>query len=140
MALLNGAPQSGGFFTAKEHASAAALLVETFEETQANKFKSTELEPAARSTITVFRTPAELEAGEPGQILEGVLTQGALGRKFLAARKRDGSFDELAGKLEKVQLNNGNSMWDLKSLGEDNVAKLIAYMEARDSDMPDFMA
>lgn len=139
MALQNGAPTTGGFFTAKDHASAAAVLVETFEETQAKKFKSEELEPAARSTITVFATPASLEAGEPTSILEGVITQGALGRKFLAAKGRDGSFDELAGKLEKVTLNNGNSMWDLKSLTQDNVDKIVAYMTARDEDLPDFM-
>lgn len=140
MALLNGAPQSGGFFTAKDHASAAAILVETFEETQANKYKSSELEPAAKSTITIFSTPAELEAGSPGKILEGVITQGALGKKFLAARNRDGSFDELAGKLEKIQLNNGNQMWELKALSADNVDKLVAYMEQRDADLPDFMS
>ncbi len=139
MALLNGAPQSGGFFTAKDYASAAAILVETTEETQANKFKSTELEPAAKSIITVFSTPAELEAGTPGKVLEGVITQGALGRKFLGAKRRDGSFDELAGKLEKVQLNNGNSMWDLKPLSDSNVQKLVSYMEKRDEDLPDFM-
>lgn len=139
MALQNGAPQSGGFFSAKDYASAAAVLVETFEETQANKFKSTELEPAAKSTITIFSTPAELESGNPGKVLEGVITQGALGKKFLAAKNRDGSFDELAGKLEKVQLSNGNSMWDLKALSADNVEKLVAYMEARDADLPDFM-
>lgn len=138
MALLNGAPQSGGFFTPKDYSAAAAILVETTEETQATKFKSTEMEPAAKSIITVFRTPAELEAGTPGQVLDGVITQGALGRKFLAAKNRDGSFDELAGKLEKVQLNNGNSMWDLKPLSDDNVQKLVAYMEQRDADLPDW--
>ena len=140
MALQNGAPQSGGFFSAKDYASAAAVLVETFEETQANKYKSTELEPAAKSTITIFATPAELESGNPGKILEGVIVQGALGKKFLAAKKRDGSFDELAGKLEKVQLSNGNSMWELKPLSADNVEKLVAYMEARDEGLPDFMS
>ena len=75
MALQNGAPQSGGFFSANDYASAAAVLVETFEETQATKFKSTELEPAAKSTITIFATPAELESGNPGKILEGVIVQ-----------------------------------------------------------------
>ena len=138
MALQNGAPQSGGFFSAKDYASAAAVLVETVEETQATKFKSTELEPAAKSVITIFATPAELESGNPSKVLEGVITQGALGKKVLAAKRRDGGFDELAGKLEKVQLSNGNSMWDLRPLSEDNVGKLVAYMEARDADLPDW--
>lgn len=140
MALQNGAPQSGGFFSAKDHAASAAVLVETLEETEATKFKSSELEPAARSIITIFRTPAELEAGNPGTILENVITQGALGKKFLAAKKRDGSFDEVAGKLEKVQLANGNQMWDLKPLSDDSVQKLVAYMEARTADLPDWAA
>lgn len=141
MALLNGAPQTGGtFFSAKDYASAAAVLVETTKETQAKKFKSEELEPAAVSTITVFATPSELESGNPSKVLEDAITQGALGKKFLAARNRQGDFDEIAGKLEKVQLNNGNQMWELKELSADNVTKVVAYLESRNADIPDWAA
>lgn len=141
MALLNGAPRTGGtFFSAKDYASSAALLVEVTKEGQAKKFKSEELEPAAIATITVFRTPSELEAGVPGEVLEDAIVQGALGKKFLASRNRAGEYDELAGKLEKVTLNNGNSMWNLTPLGEENVSKIVAYMEKRNEDIPDWAA
>ena len=31
-------------------------------------------------------------------------------------------------------------MWELKALSADNVDKLVAYMEQRDADLPDFMS
>lgn len=139
MALKNGAPRTGGtFFRAKDHASAAALLIETTGETQATKWKSQETEPAAVATITVFSTPAALDSGEPSEILDDAIVQGALGRKFLAAKTRQGDFDELAGKLEKVSLSNGNDMWDLISLADDSLGKLQAYLDSRNEDLPDW--